>query len=112
MNPAPLKTVFLDFDTVSSGDLDLRSLRQAADDLVLYDSDESKIARRIEDADVVLLNKLELTREILLGAPHLKLIALAATGTNNVDLTTARERGIAVCNVKAYCTSSVVQQSM
>jgi glycerate dehydrogenase len=114
MNATPLKTVFLDFDTVSNGDLDLSllrqaSLRQAADDLILYDSDESKTGHRIEEADVVLLNKLELTRELVLGAPRLKLIALAATGTNNVDLIAARERGIAVCNVKAYCTSSVVQ---
>jgi glycerate dehydrogenase len=56
-----------------------------------------------------LLNKLELTRALLFGAPRLKLVALAATGTNNVDLIAARERGIAVCNVRAYCTASVVQ---
>ncbi|HEY2145762.1 MAG TPA: NAD(P)-dependent oxidoreductase [Steroidobacteraceae bacterium] len=104
-----MKTVFLDFDTVSSGDLDLSALRQSADDLILYESDESKIARRIEDADIVLLNKLELTRALLLRAPRLKLIALAGTGTNNIDLVAARERNIGVCNVRAYCTASVVQ---
>src|SRR5258707_4608252 len=110
MNAHPLKTVFLDYDTVSNGDLDTSGLREAAGDLVLYESNESKIAERIRDADVALLNKLELTRELLLGAPRLKLVALAATGTNNVDLIAARDRGIAVCNVRAYCTASVVQQ--
>jgi glycerate dehydrogenase len=110
MSAHPLKTVFLDYDTVSKDDLDTAGLREAAGELILYESDESKIAERIRDADVALLNKLELTRELLFGAPRLKLVALAATGTNNVDLVAARERGIAVCNVRAYCTASVVQQ--
>ena len=109
MNAQPLKTVFLDYDTVSNGDLDTARLREAAGTLVLYDSDESKIAERLDDAQIALVNKLELNRELLFGAPRLKLVALAATGTNNVDLIAARERGIAVCNVRAYCTASVVQ---
>jgi len=104
-----LKTAFLDFDTVSSGDLDTSRLREAADELILYEADAAKIAQRIYAADVVLLNKAELTRELLSAAPNLKLIALAATGTDNVDLVAAGERGIAVCNVRAYCTASVVQ---
>jgi glycerate dehydrogenase len=104
-----MRTVFLDYDTVSNGDLDLTLLREASGELILYDSSDPKIAERIHDADVVLLNKLDLTRELLRGAPRLKLVALAATGTNNVDLIAARELGIAVCNVRAYCTASVVQ---
>ena len=104
MNARPAKTVFLDYDTVSIGDLDHAALREAAGDLILYDSSETQIAERLRDADIVLLNKLELTRELLSGAPRLKLVALAATGTDNVDLTAAREHGIAVCNVRAYCT--------
>src|SRR5580704_2931130 len=109
MGAPPLKTVFLDYDTVSNGDLNLAALREAAGDLSVYDSSDTKIAERLHDADVDLLNKLELTRELLSGAPNLKLVALAATGTNNVDLIAAKERGIAVCNVRAYCTASVVQ---
>ena len=105
-----MKTVFLDYDTVSAGDLDLGALRRAADDLTLYETDESKTADRIGGAEVVALNGARLSRELLFGAPHLKLVALAATGTDNVDLNAARERGIAVCNVRAYCTASVVQQ--
>jgi glycerate dehydrogenase len=105
-----LKTVFLDYDTVSAGDLDLRALRRAADDLTLYDADESKTSDRISGAEVVALNGARLPRELLFAAPTLKLVALAATGTDNVDLDAARERGIAVCNVRTYCTASVVQQ--
>jgi glycerate dehydrogenase len=109
MRAQPLKTVFLDYDTVSNGDLDLARLREAAGELILYESSDTKIAERIADADAVLLNKQDLTRKLLSGARRLKLIALAATGTNNVDLPAARELGIAVCNVRAYCTASVVQ---
>jgi glycerate dehydrogenase len=109
MSMQPVKTVFLDYDTVSNGDLDLERLREAAGELVLYQSSDTEITARIHDADVVLLNKLDLTREHLSGAPRLRLVALAATGTNNVDLSAARELGIAVCNVRAYCTASVVQ---
>jgi glycerate dehydrogenase len=58
---------------------------------------------------VVLVNKLRITREIIEASPALRLIALAATGTNNVDLVAAGERGIAVCNLRDYCTASVVQ---
>jgi hypothetical protein len=72
MGAPPLKTVFLDYDTVSNGDLDLAALREAAGDLSVYDSSDTKIAERLHDADVALLNKLELTRELLWGAPRLK----------------------------------------
>lgn len=104
-----MKTVFLDYDSVSTGDLDTGDLRKAADELVLYESKDSNIVQRIDDADVVLVNALRLPRDVLFAAPKLKLIALAATGTDNIDLAAARERGIAVCNVRAYCTASVVQ---
>ena len=70
MGAPPLKTVFLDYDTVSNGDLDLAALREAAGDLSVYDSSDTKIAERLHDADVALLNKLELTRELLWGAPQ------------------------------------------
>ena len=105
-----MKAVFLDYDTVSNGDLDTSGLAAAAGDLTLCESDPAKTAERIRDADIVLLNGLKLSRESLDGAPRIKLIALAATGTDNVDLAAAEERGIAVCNVRGYCTASVVQQ--
>src|ERR1700722_2757573 len=105
-----MKAVFLDYDTVSNGDLDTSELAASVGDLTLCASDESRTAERIRDADIVLLNGLKLPREMLYGAPSLKLVALAATGTDNVDLAAAKERGIAVCNVRGYCTASAVQQ--
>jgi len=104
-----MKAVFLDYDTVSNGDLDTSALAASVGHLTLYESDYSATAERIRDADIVLLNGVKLSREMLQGAPMLRLVALAATGTDNVDLAAAQERGIAVCNVRAYCTASVVQ---
>jgi glycerate dehydrogenase len=64
---------------------------------------------RIAGADIVLLNKVQMTRARIEANASLRLIALTATGTNNVDLDAARERGVAVCNIRDYCTASVVQ---
>lgn len=105
-----MKAVFLDYDTVSAGDLDTSGLKRLMPELELRGStDESEISARLADAEIVLLNKFRLTREHLYGAAHLKLIALAATGTDNVDLLAASERGIGVCNVRGYCSQSVSQ---
>src|ERR1700688_1261382 len=73
-------------------------------------TEDAEVAGRVADAEIVLLNKLVLTRNRLLAAQNLKLIALAGTGTDNVDLTTARERSVGVCNVRGYCSQSVMQQ--
>src|SRR6202035_2472298 len=71
--------------------------------------DDAKTAERIHGVEIVLLNKVALSRTQLKGASNLKLVAVAATGTNNIDVAAARDLGIAVCNVRGYCTSSVVQ---
>ncbi|MHB8475158.1 MAG: D-2-hydroxyacid dehydrogenase [Steroidobacteraceae bacterium] len=104
-----MKAVFLDYDTVSNGDLDEAALRAAVDQLTLCNSDDAESAARIRDVEIVLLNKVELSRELLQGAAKLKLVGAAGTGTNNIDVAAARDLGIAVCNVRGYCTSSVVQ---
>lgn len=64
---------------------------------------------RIIDADLVISNKVVLDRPLLKACRDLKLICIAATGTNNVDLEAANELGIAVTNVTGYATASVVQ---
>jgi glycerate dehydrogenase len=107
-----MHAVFLDYDTVSCTDLDPSVLTRTLSDLRFFGlTADSQIAERIRDARIVLLNKVELTRELLHGARALELIALAATGTDNIDLTAAKELGIAVCNVRNYCTPSVVQHT-
>ena len=106
-----MPAVFLDYATVSfDGDLDPRSLHAALPGLEIRDhTAPHEIAARVAGREVVLVNKLRITREIIEASPSLRLIALAATGTNNVDLVAASERGIAVCNLRDYCTASVVQ---
>jgi glycerate dehydrogenase len=52
-----------------------------------------------------------LSRELLRVAPKLKLVAVAGTGTDNIDIAAARELGVAVCNVRGYCTASLVQHT-
>lgn len=105
-----MKGVFLDFATVSRGDLDLTGLERVLPGLERHDySDPREAPERVAAAEVVIANKVRLDDQVIRAAPALKLIALAATGTNNVDLDAARTRQVAVCNVRAYCTQSVVQ---
>lgn len=66
---------------------------------------------RVKDATIVITNKVLITREIMQQAPQLKLVCIAATGTNNVDLEAAKEFGIEVKNVVGYSTKSVAQHT-
>jgi glycerate dehydrogenase len=106
-----VRAVFLDYETVSNGDLDTSGLTGLMPGLQIYGStSESEVAARLADAEIVLLNGFVLTRALVHGAKDLKLIALTATGTDNVDLAAARERAVGVCNVRGYCSRSVMQQ--
>jgi glycerate dehydrogenase len=106
-----MRAVFLDYATVSFGaDLDPGRLLRALPELTFHDvTQASQVRERLADQQVAIINKVELTAELITASPALRLIALTATGTNNVDLETARARGVAVCNVRDYCTPSVVQ---
>ena len=66
---------------------------------------------RVSNADIVITNKVMITKNIMLNSPNLKLICIAATGMNNVDLEAAKELGIVVKNVVGYSTASVVQHT-
>jgi glycerate dehydrogenase len=105
-----MKAVFLDFATVSGGDLELARLRRSLPGLELFDVTRAEqIAARTRGAAIVLINKLTMDERAMVSNPALKLIVLAATGTNNVDLEAARRLGVGVCNIRDYCTPSVVQ---
>jgi glycerate dehydrogenase len=107
-----MRAAFLDYETVSNGDLDTKSLQQVVPGIRFYPlTTESQLTERIADAQIVLINKIKLTRRQLETARNLELIAVAGTGTDGVDLAAAQERGIAVCNVRGYCTASVVQHA-
>ncbi len=64
-------------------------------------------ASRLHDASIAVVNKVRITAEILAAAPTLELVAVAATGVNNVDLDACRARGVAVCNIRGYAEHTV-----
>jgi glycerate dehydrogenase len=105
-----LNIVLTDCNTVTSGDLDLSVLEHFGNVTYYGESLPDEIPERIKDADIVILNKTVLGKKELEGAKNLKLIALFATGYNNIDVKYARERGITVCNAGSYSTSAVAQQ--
>lgn len=108
-----MQGVFLDLDTCSfKEDVDVSPLTRLPNiDWCFYGATTpEQLAGRIEGCEFVVVNKVFLDADVLSrAAPVLKLLVIAATGTNNVDLEAARELGITVCNVRGYGTSSVVQ---
>ncbi len=105
-----MRAVFLDFGTVSSGDLDTGSLQRALPGIVLHrETPAAEVPARVAGFEVVLANKAVIDGATIRANPELKLIALTATGVDNVDVAAARERHVAVCNLRDYCTPSVVQ---
>ncbi|WP_324710605.1 2-hydroxyacid dehydrogenase [Pseudomonas citronellolis] len=111
MNSA--RAVFLDTASLDLGDLDLQPLRQVFGELVLHAaSAPDQIAGRLREANVAISNKATISAETLAQCPDLRLILVTATGTNNIDLAAARERGIAVANCQGYGTASVAQHAI
>lgn len=105
-----MKAVFLDFATVAADTLDVSPLTKLLPELELFDhTPPALVGERIRDCEFVLTNKAHITRELQAIAPGLRFIGLTATGVDNVDIESARERGIAVCNIRGYCTASVVE---
>jgi glycerate dehydrogenase len=105
-----MKLVLLDADTLGS-DLDLSPL-EAFGDLEVYDiTTPEETAENIAQADVVITNKVVIDRPLMEANPTLKLICVAATGMNNIDLDAAQELGITVKNVAGYSTHSVTQHT-
>ena len=105
-----MNIVFLDRDTIST-ETTLRS-PAFAHQWHQYDRTTSdQAAERIADADIVIVNKVKLSAETLAKAPHLKLIAVAATGTDNIDLAACQQRGIVVSNVRNYAKHTVPEHT-
>lgn len=105
-----MKGVFLDLDSLAASDLDLAPFDGLLDEWRTFPLTEpGQRAANIGDAEIVVTNKVVLDEAILRSAPALRLICLTATGYNNIAIDTARELGIAVSNVVAYATDSVVQ---
>lgn len=105
-----MKIVILDAMTLGS-DLDLSKFEQLGEVVRYETSTQEEAVKRLEDADVVIVNKVPMNEFTLKNAAKLKMIAITATGFNNIDFNYVRSRNITVANVGGYSTDSVVQHT-
>lgn len=99
----------LDGHALNPGDLSWESIA-ALGDFTLYNrTNPEDVVERAKDADILLINKINMTADVINRLPRLKYIGEQATGFNNIDLEAAKERGIIVSNIPAYSTDSVAQ---
>ncbi len=102
------KIVFLDAKTV--GEVSNFKVLEKLGDLTVYENTEdNQVIERCKEADIIITNKVTITNEIIDELPNLKLICVAATGVNNVNLDYAKSKNISVKNVEEYSTESVAQ---
>ena len=106
-----MKIVFLDAATIGD-DLTYENFSDVGEVVVYPTTTEEEFEDHIQGAEVVVINKLKLNATNLPKASTLKLICLAATGFDNVDLNFCRKAGIGVCNVVGYSTQSVAQLTL
>ncbi len=102
--------VFLDAGTVGD-DVDLSGLQELGTVTSYEYTSPQETIDRIGDAQIVVTNKVKLGEEVFTACPELKLVALTATGVNNIDLEAARTHSVAVTNVAGYSTNSVAQHT-
>lgn len=107
-----MKIAVLDWYTVNiSGDIPVSKLEELGEVKIIPLTKPEETAENIGDADIVLCNKVLITREVMDACPNIKYIGLFATGYNNVDIACAAEKGIVVCNAGQYSTNAVAQQT-
>lgn len=104
-----MKIVLL--DALTFGETNLSGFDELGDVVVYQTTSKEQTKERITDADVIVTNKVVITDELMQEAKSLKLICVAATGMNNVDLESAKKRDIKVKNVAGYSTDSVIQHT-
>lgn len=106
-----MKITLLDAETLGS-DLCFDSVKELGETVIFQNTAASDVAKRIDDSHVLIINKIKLNEDNLKNARNLKLICIAATGYDNIDLTYCKKRGIGVCNVVGYSTHSVAQLTL
>jgi glycerate dehydrogenase len=104
-----MKIVILDSYSANPGDLSWKELEKMGEVTVYDRTKPSETVERSAQAEIVLTNKVVISREVIAQLPRLKYIGVLATGYNVVDTEAAHERGIIVTNVPAYSTESVAQ---
>lgn len=104
-----MQIVLLDGYASNPGDLTWDPLKEMGEVTVYDRTQPSEVVERAHDAEIIVTNKVTLTRQTLEQLPNLRLICVLATGYNTIDILAARDLGITVCNVPAYSTDSVAQ---
>ena len=104
-----MKIVLL--DALTFGETDLTAFDSLGEVEVFQTTSAEQVGERITNCDVIVTNKVVITETHMQNTPTLKLICVAATGMNNVDLESAKNRNIAVKNVAGYSTDSVIQHT-
>ena len=105
-----MKLVILDAKTLGD-DIDLGVFEKFGEVKVFDVTTPGERIERCKDADIIITNKVVIDEEVMAACEHLRLICVAATGMNNIDLKAAQKRGIEVKNVSGYSTDSVVQHT-
>lgn len=104
-----MKIVFLDAATM--GDVSFEPFERLGEFTSYPTSTPQQARERVKDVDVLMINKVLVDKDLIDSAPNLKLICIAATGMNNIDLDYAASKGIPVRNVAGYSTDSVAQST-
>ena len=104
-----MKIVFLDAATM--GNVSFEPFERLGEFVRYENSTPEQAKERVKDVDVLLINKILVNKELIDAAPNLKLICIAATGVNNIDVEYAASKGIPVRNAVGYSTDSVVQST-
>lgn len=105
-----MKITFLDRNTISPQ----TSLKRLSfpHQLEVFDAtSDTEVLDKISKSEIVITNKVKLTKNHIDSAKELRLIAIAATGTDNVDLKACKERGVTVCNIRSYAVNTVPEHT-
>ena len=105
-----MNIVFLDADSIGS-DIDLSGFSQLGNVVRYGNTTEEQMPSRVRNADVIIVNKVNVNENTVGEAPDLKLVCVTATGTNNLDMEFLERRGIAWRNVAGYSTENVAQHT-
>lgn len=110
MSTTPI--TFLDLSAMDAGDLDFSALESLGSFKSFPMTQPGEVAARLAGAEVAIVNKVVVGADVMDACPSLKLIQLAATGFNNIDVGAAAARGITVCNVRGYGADTVAQHTI
>ncbi len=106
-----MNIVILDGFAANPNDFSWEPL-EAFGSLTVYDRTKpEEVIARAKDAEILIINKIDMTDDVISNLPKLKYIGILATGYNNIDTESAHRHGIVVCNIPSYSTESVVQMT-